>query len=337
MPFEPGRSQRGPVAAVPATGGDDRSRVCQPVDVPLLLADVSEVCVATADRHGVALRLSSPQRLLAWSDPALLGRLLHGFVIHLLQSTPQGDITLEALRGAGTTAGQVRVRVSVASSSGAPSVGASAGASAGASTGASAVSASWPGSAPRSAEPPGAAGIAQLLGTRITQMQGPDAGFEILLPLAVDSVTVIPAPPLVDARAKPPDRQPLTGCTVLLLDDEQGIRDSLSTFLFTQGCDVRTAADPAEALAHWHGGYRPQVLLVDYRLRGGRSGLDALHDLRAAGCQAQAILITGDTEPGRIAALRAEGLPVIYKPVDGAVLIEALRLAHHGFIQTAKS
>jgi two-component system, sensor histidine kinase len=113
----------------------------------------------------------------------------------------------------------------------------------------------------------------------------------------------------------------------LLIDDERDIRESLQTFLSTQGWQVVAAAGLPEALDALHAGFKPEAIVVDFRLQGGASGLDALQAIRALGHVVPTWLITGDTEPARIAAARAAGVPVIYKPVDGIELARLMQAA----------
>jgi CheY-like chemotaxis protein len=55
------------------------------------------------------------------------------------------------------------------------------------------------------------------------------------------------------------------------------------------------------------------------------NGREALAALRGFGCRVPAWIITGETDPSRIAEIRAAGVPVIYKPVDGLQLAAMLR------------
>jgi signal transduction histidine kinase/ActR/RegA family two-component response regulator len=114
------------------------------------------------------------------------------------------------------------------------------------------------------------------------------------------------------------------GRRLLLVDDEPHIRESLKTFLTTTGWTVEVAASEGDALAFVEAGFRPEAVIVDFRLQDGASGLDALASLRGMGVSCPAWLITGDTEPTRIAAARAAGVPVLYKPVDGMELLGML-------------
>jgi CheY-like chemotaxis protein len=65
------------------------------------------------------------------------------------------------------------------------------------------------------------------------------------------------------------------------------------------------------------------MILADHRLREG-DGLTALHALLAELGPVPAMLVTGDTAPETLAQLAASGHRVLHKPVDGALLAQAL-------------
>jgi two-component system, sensor histidine kinase len=111
---------------------------------------------------------------------------------------------------------------------------------------------------------------------------------------------------------------------LMLVDDEADIRDSLSTLLQTTGWVVAAGPDQAWATQTYSQDFRPDALIVDFRLRQGESGLDVLAALRQLGCTVPAWLITGDTEPSRIAEAKRAGIPVLYKPLDGMRLLAML-------------
>jgi len=65
----------------------------------------------------------------------------------------------------------------------------------------------------------------------------------------------------------------------------------------------------------------PDVIVSDYRLRGGHNGLQTIQSLRQAiGLQVPACLISGDTDPEVIQAVRQIGLTLLHKPVRIAKL-----------------
>ncbi|MBB3263370.1 PAS domain S-box-containing protein [Azospirillum sp. OGB3] len=107
------------------------------------------------------------------------------------------------------------------------------------------------------------------------------------------------------------------GALALIIDDEELILQSLRLVLEQWGWDVLAAASGEEALRQLDGAERlPDVIIADYRLRYGRTGVDAIRDIHAfAGELIPAILLTGDTSPDRIREARRSGFTVLHKPV----------------------
>ena len=110
--------------------------------------------------------------------------------------------------------------------------------------------------------------------------------------------------------------------TVLLVDDEPGIRECLRRLLQRTGWRVVTAPGPAEAL-ELLGTARPDALILDVRMpdRSGRlySGLDLLQFLRSRPdyTALPVILLTGYfLTAEEDVAVRQAGAAVLYKPVD---------------------
>jgi signal transduction histidine kinase/ActR/RegA family two-component response regulator len=164
--------------------------------------------------------------------------------------------------------------------------------------------------------------IADLLAVQVTMNSAPGQGavFEISLPR-------IPSPARAGAelhRAAAAFDPASVRRRVLFIDDEPEIRESLTTLLSTLGWEVRSASDQQEAEQIHEGGFAPDVLLIDFRLRDNASGLDAWEALKRRGCDAPGLMITGETEPRRIADARKAGITVLYKPVDGVQLIQAM-------------
>jgi signal transduction histidine kinase len=118
------------------------------------------------------------------------------------------------------------------------------------------------------------------------------------------------APPAVAA----PTSNHAKGLSVLVVDDEAMVRDSMRLLLTELGCTVLLAEgnDAAQQLAREH---PIDLMLCDWRLREGRSGLAAIHAVRDLQPAVRAVLITGDTAPDRIRDVQSAGIPMLYKPV----------------------
>ncbi|MBI5255952.1 MAG: response regulator [Burkholderiales bacterium] len=114
---------------------------------------------------------------------------------------------------------------------------------------------------------------------------------------------------------------------VLIIDDEEPIREGLRLLLEEWGFQAITAADAAQAehaTTALEG--RVDLILSDLHLGDGPDGLEAIANVRRlCGHDVPAVLVTGDTSHDEIARVTASGLPVLFKPVQPKRLYEALR------------
>ena len=114
--------------------------------------------------------------------------------------------------------------------------------------------------------------------------------------------------------------------TVLIIDDEAEIRESLQTLLELEGYDVETAADGAEGLARL--GERPfDLVLLDLALPD-RNGIDLLPEIRALGDQVSVIMITAyGTVENVVRAMQSGAMNFLQKPWDNEKLLADVRTA----------
>lgn len=120
------------------------------------------------------------------------------------------------------------------------------------------------------------------------------------------------------------------GLTCLVVEDDIHLRDALMTLLKRWGIEPRVldAFDdiPASIAALPN---PPDIIITDFRLRGGVQGTDIVHqinDLLELPCPA--IVVTADTGPELIASIRRQGFPVLIKPVSPP----ALRVIMHNIL-----
>ncbi len=116
---------------------------------------------------------------------------------------------------------------------------------------------------------------------------------------------------------------------ILVVDDEQGIREGLKALLERGGYDVRTAGDAWGAL-RWIKRVPLDCLLIDMDLARNPelslNGLDVIALLRIHQPQAKAILMSASDDSALAQQARERGaVGWLEKPFDFAVLIRLLR------------
>lgn len=166
--------------------------------------------------------------------------------------------------------------------------------------------------------------LAQLLGHRlvVTSRVGSGTMFRVGVPIG--------QLPGIQEDIAPADTLPMVVTTprmVLVIDDEEPIREGLRLLLEEWGYQAMTAADAAQA-EHAAMALEGHVDLVlsDLHLGPGPDGLEAINNVRRlCGHEVAAILVTGDTAHDEIQRITASGLPVLFKPVQPRRLFEALR------------
>ncbi len=120
----------------------------------------------------------------------------------------------------------------------------------------------------------------------------------------------------------------LEGMKVLVLDDEAALRESMRMALEGWGCEVCLAADEDEAITSLQEGFRPQAVIVDFRLRENLTGVHAIDSFREIfGLAVPALIVTGDTHPDRLREAKASGHTLMHKPVKPGQLRTWLRYA----------
>ena len=114
--------------------------------------------------------------------------------------------------------------------------------------------------------------------------------------------------------------------SVLIIDDESAIRESLHTLLEMEGYDVETAASGREGMARI-GERAFDLVLIDLALPD-RSGMDILSDLQAQDRQLSVIMITAyGTVENAVKAMQSGAANFIQKPWDNEKLLAEVRAA----------
>jgi len=162
--------------------------------------------------------------------------------------------------------------------------------------------------------------LAALLGHRLALFSRPGHGSRILLELPCTD-DAAPGPAADDRQGK------VAGLVVAVIDDDPDVRSAMQLLLDRWGCRVLVGADAADVLRWLQAPPEPptpvplHAIVADYRLRGGRTGIEAIAVLRAAcGHTLPAMLVSGDSSPEQLALMRASGLACMSKPVRPARL-----------------
>ena len=114
---------------------------------------------------------------------------------------------------------------------------------------------------------------------------------------------------------------------VLVVDDEEGMRLTLSALLADEGYDVMTVGDGWEAITSVR--EASFGLLIMDIMMPGIDGIDTLREIKKIRPTCRAVMMTGFTSQELVEDAKAEGaLGVIYKPFDLSALLFYLDPAH---------
>ncbi|HVP78169.1 MAG TPA: response regulator [Thermodesulfobacteriota bacterium] len=123
--------------------------------------------------------------------------------------------------------------------------------------------------------------------------------------------------------------------TLLLIDDEEGIRKVLGIALADMGYDVHTA-DNGEAALDIFAKINPPIVLTDIKMPG-LDGIEVLKRLKKASPDTEVIMITGHGDLDlAIRSLKFEATDFITKPINEDILEIALKRAHERIFMRRK-
>jgi PAS domain S-box-containing protein len=148
---------------------------------------------------------------------------------------------------------------------------------------------------------------------------GKGSQFGLTLPAGHGTVRRVPR------AAEPALRVPRAQVRVLLVEDDASVREATRMLLKSDGYHVTAVNSLAEALAHTAEDPRLDLLVTDYHLRDGETGMQVIAALRQAlKVPLRAILITGDTSAA-VQELRMDPhLRLASKPIKAEELLGML-------------
>ncbi len=161
--------------------------------------------------------------------------------------------------------------------------------------------------------------LARLLGSRVQVRSVPGRGSCFAFQLARCEAAPIPAETAV---APATFLLPLENSLVAFIDDDEAILAAMVEVFDHWNVALAAGEDAEQVRAELQAlGRAPDLILCDYRLRDGHTGVEAVQLLRDAfGADIPAALLTGDTATDTIQAIQASHLPVLHKPIKPAKL-----------------
>jgi two-component system, sensor histidine kinase len=166
------------------------------------------------------------------------------------------------------------------------------------------------------------AGVAKLLDHPVEVRSVPGRGsvFRVLVPLAQAQLEAS----LPSLRPVAPAARP-TGL-LLAIDDDPEQLEAMKALFGRWGYQVLVAESAPAALTKLtQSRCTPNAIIADYRLRDGFTGADAIGYVRKGlGRQVPGLILTGDTEPARLAEASASGFELLHKPIEAHRLQDAI-------------
>jgi signal transduction histidine kinase/CheY-like chemotaxis protein len=166
--------------------------------------------------------------------------------------------------------------------------------------------------------------LAVVLGHRLEVASTPGRGTMFRVGMPIGGL------PGIQEDLAPADTVPMqvqTPQMVLVVDDEEPIREGLQLLLQEWGYQAIAAADGPQAeraVSALDG--RVDLVLSDLHLGDGPDGQDVIASVRRlCGRDLPAILITGEAAAAEVQRIAASGDPVLFKPVQPRRLFEAIR------------
>lgn len=278
-----------------------------------LMQELRQEFDSVARRRGIELRIEECDALVR-SDPTLVGQILRNLVANAVKFTEQGRVSLRCVDGgagvrlevADTGIGIAQPELArvfddfyqVQRSGGRKSEGFGLGLAI-------------------------VKRLADLLGVKLSVESEPGRGTRFVVDLPMSTAKPRPA---AAARARLRDPAFAVAHDVLLVEDDEGLRFASRRWLTGRGLKVQAASCGAEALAAVEAGFRPKLIISDFHLGNGETGLEVLRQVRAKlGIQVPALMLSGDTSQIMRQITDQEGIRLLNKPADPVEFLAEIR------------
>jgi PAS domain S-box-containing protein len=160
------------------------------------------------------------------------------------------------------------------------------------------------------------------LGFDVRSEVGKGSIFALVLPASAGQV----APSRAERQELPSREPPVSKPHVLLVEDDQGVRNATRMLLKVDGYRVTAVSSLGEALRTARDDAHIDLLVTDYHLGNGETGTQVIAALRdALGVPIKAVLITGDTSTAVRELPLDTRLRMASKPIKAEELLLLLR------------
>jgi signal transduction histidine kinase len=162
----------------------------------------------------------------------------------------------------------------------------------------------------------------------VKSVPGKGSCFAVAVPMVAPAQDVAAPQPAPQPHAIAADNK-----LIVVIDDDPLVLDGMGSLIKSWGCGVVTGANESavlDGLSRY--GALPDAIISDYRLRNGKTGIEAIERLREAmAAPIPAFLMSGDTDLDVVRQAEASGLALLHKPIEPAVLRSMLANALEQF------
>lgn len=166
--------------------------------------------------------------------------------------------------------------------------------------------------------------LVKLLGHRLKLRSAPGKGsvFALEVPIAPNTLRSSGTAEQVSGGLNQEvEKSPLTGKSLLIVDDDAAVLSGTAGILTSWGCRVNAAASVAQVEQFLHDGMKWDLIISDYQLGNNTNGIDVIDLVRQHQNQRiPCILISGDTSPTVLKLASVSGHHLLHKPVRPAKL-----------------
>jgi PAS domain S-box-containing protein len=165
--------------------------------------------------------------------------------------------------------------------------------------------------------------LVRLLGLKLDVQSevGRGSTFALEMPVGTSEAKSIVAAPATTSGHDAPHAR----ARILLVDDDAGVRNATAMLLRVEGYNVVCAASLAEANQALREDPRVDVVIADYHLQKGETGIDVIAAARViTGESLGAVLVSGDTSSTLRDVKATDRLRIASKPIDADELLSLI-------------